>query len=281
MNINEIEFASQLAWPALEEVKLDGGVLRYAEGLTRRSNSMIPSLTAKFCPKTLISKAEKYYGGKGQAAVVKVLNEKASQQNFALLDALLEGGCYEKESPTSVMGLNLRQRLTTSELSSLSQLVQCNNLEWAKAWHSVRQVNAGQLGTYCQLLERINGKVCRLLLKKQGQVVATGMAVLQNGSTEEDPLNGSKTSTKQLNETRAETVKLGIYGMATAEKFQGKGCGSGVLSQLLSWGAQQGAGYAYLQVEDSNFHARALYTKFGFEDLYSYWYRVKDCLSHI
>ncbi|HAJ77077.1 MAG TPA: hypothetical protein DCM64_11565 [Gammaproteobacteria bacterium] len=44
---------------------------------------------------------------------------------------------------------------------------------------------------------------------------------------------------------------------------------------LLRWGCTQGATYAYLQVESDNHAAVNLYRKYGFAELYSYWYRVK------
>mgnify|MGYP006982550530 CR=1 FL=1 len=40
MKMLKIEDAARLAWPALEEIALPFGVLRYARGVNRRSNSL-------------------------------------------------------------------------------------------------------------------------------------------------------------------------------------------------------------------------------------------------
>ena len=39
MNIQEIESATRIAWPAIEEIELEGGTLRYASAVSRRSNA--------------------------------------------------------------------------------------------------------------------------------------------------------------------------------------------------------------------------------------------------
>jgi ribosomal protein S18 acetylase RimI-like enzyme len=44
--------------------------------------------------------------------------------------------------------------------------------------------------------------------------------------------------------------------------------------ELMSWGRQQGAERAYLQVREENEVARALYRSLGFSDAYRYTHRV-------
>ena len=45
---------------------------------------------------------------------------------------------------------------------------------------------------------------------------------------------------------------------------------------LLHWGKQHGAEYSYLLVVLGNAPAIKLYDKIGYEEIYQYWYRVKD-----
>jgi ribosomal protein S18 acetylase RimI-like enzyme len=54
-----------------------------------------------------------------------------------------------------------------------------------------------------------------------------------------------------------------------------RGAATTLLYYLAKWAEKQGATQLYLQVEDSNTNANALYAKLGFETLYSYqhWYK--------
>ncbi|MNI92842.1 hypothetical protein D3C73_1506920 [compost metagenome] len=51
---------------------------------------------------------------------------------------------------------------------------------------------------------------------------------------------------------------------------------------LLRWGEANGATDSYLAVVANNGPARSLYSKIGFTEVYSHWYRIqkKDCRTH-
>lgn len=69
---------------------------------------------------------------------------------------------------------------------------------------------------------------------------------------------------------------LGIYLMRTAPNARRQGLARDIVRQLCSWGVINGAHTAYLQVEQSNEAAIALYASDGFTVGYSYTYYVKD-----
>lgn len=68
---------------------------------------------------------------------------------------------------------------------------------------------------------------------------------------------------------------LGIYLMRTAPNARRQGLARDVVRRLCGWGFSQGAHTAYLQVEQSNEAAVALYVADGFETAYSYSYWVR------
>lgn len=68
----------------------------------------------------------------------------------------------------------------------------------------------------------------------------------------------------------------GIFAMRTQERFRGRGLAGKVLARLAGWAAGEGAASLYLQVEDENEPAKALYRRFGFRRLYGYHYRERD-----
>lgn len=69
---------------------------------------------------------------------------------------------------------------------------------------------------------------------------------------------------------------LGLYLMRTAPNARRQGLARDIVRALCGWGAANGAQRAYLQVEESNEAAVALYASDGFETAYVYTYWVKD-----
>lgn len=70
----------------------------------------------------------------------------------------------------------------------------------------------------------------------------------------------------------------GIFAMRTQERFRGRGLAGGLLARLAGWAKGEGAASLYLQVEDDNEPAQALYRRFGFRRLYGYHYRERPVL---
>lgn len=67
----------------------------------------------------------------------------------------------------------------------------------------------------------------------------------------------------------------GIFAMRTQERFRGRGLAGRLLARLAGWAQDEGATSLYLQVDDDNEPARALYRRFGFRRLYGYHYRER------
>jgi GNAT superfamily N-acetyltransferase len=67
----------------------------------------------------------------------------------------------------------------------------------------------------------------------------------------------------------------GIYCMATHADHRRKGVATAVLAAAVRWSLDCGAPQLYLQVEEDNLPARALYEGLGFTQSHSYHYRVR------
>jgi GNAT superfamily N-acetyltransferase len=72
---------------------------------------------------------------------------------------------------------------------------------------------------------------------------------------------------------------VGVSALWTDPTHRGIGLGSAVLASLLSWGAERGATTTYLQVVESNDHARQVYEARGFEVHHRYAYLVDEAGS--
>ena len=68
---------------------------------------------------------------------------------------------------------------------------------------------------------------------------------------------------------------VGLYDVFTAESARRRGFAGALCKHLLTQARSRGARHAYLQVEDDNHAARAVYHRIGFADGYAYHYRVR------
>ena len=66
-----------------------------------------------------------------------------------------------------------------------------------------------------------------------------------------------------------------IYDMVTAPQWRGRGLASAIVDALLEQGRKRGSRLAFLQVNDDNAPALAVYRKFGFATAYTYHYRAR------
>ena len=67
----------------------------------------------------------------------------------------------------------------------------------------------------------------------------------------------------------------GVYDMVTAQDMRGRGIATRIVEALLTWARAQRATHAFLQVNDDNAPALAVYGRFGFATLYTYHYRAR------
>ena len=69
---------------------------------------------------------------------------------------------------------------------------------------------------------------------------------------------------------------LGLYDIHVNREHRRKGLGTAICRALMEEGFRNGAKSAHLQVLSSNLEALSLYRWLGFQEIYLYWYRVKN-----
>jgi N-acetylglutamate synthase len=69
---------------------------------------------------------------------------------------------------------------------------------------------------------------------------------------------------------------MGIYAIHVHPHYRGRQYARSVCTSLLNRGKELGMTGAYLQVVEGNTPAKRLYLSLGFEDFYSYRFRVKE-----
>lgn len=242
--IEEIETASLKAWPDLARVEDDGWVLRFANGYTKRANSVNVLRGSEGNIDEKIARCEKAYGDRGQPAIFRITPLSRMDQ----LDDRLSDRGYRRIDTTLVQyrscnDLNIDPQLLTFHSISLS--------EWIQAYVACGQKNLADQATHLNMLEAIDSPRLAGGLKAGTVTVACGIGVVDGDY-------------------------LGLFDLITDSNHRRMGHGTALVARMLDWGRSQGASHAYLQVVEENSAARGLYGRLAFQTLYRYWYRVPE-----
>ncbi|MDF1585108.1 GNAT family N-acetyltransferase [Marinimicrococcus flavescens] len=239
--VRRIERAALWAWPPREVRHLGGWLLRASGGLIRRTNSVQP-LAFEGALEPAVAEAVRWYESRGIQPCFQI----ADTAQPPGLDAALEKAGWVVLTPSLVMTAPVpaeaADRHATELLHRPAQSVM--NALCEPHWQD------SQRRERMDILSRIRRPHRFALASVDGEPAAAGLVVV-----EED--------------------LAGILAMRTQSRFQGTGLGRAALARLLGWAAEEGAKSAWLQVEEDNLPALALYRRFGFETAYRYHYRVR------
>ena len=240
--IREIEELSFNAWPALQTLMFDGWIIRFADGYSKRANSVNPVYDSRIDIEEKISACEQMYRGKNLPVVFK-LTTSVHPEN---LDDILRSHEYQMDSTTSVQTLGSIEGYGICEV----ELNETCTGEWLAGVYRLNNVNEKIQPTVKRMLGNIIPKKCFAIIRREDQGIAYGFGVLQN-------------------------KYIGLYDVVVDPSFRNQGYGRRLIFSLLAWGKQNTARKAYLQVMLNNAPALHLYSRLGFQEAYQYWYRVK------
>ncbi len=246
-----LEELSFNAWPALQTVFYDGWVLRFAEGYTRRANSVSPVYPSRLPAADKITHCESVYWGLGQKTVFKITSDPALEP----LDSRLAARGYAHDALTSVQVLDDLAALPAPSggtVTAVDQLTVAEALtdDWLATFCTLNGVDAGRVPTMSRMLRHIVPARAFITLWQEEQPAAVALGVLERGY-------------------------LAALDVVTAPSWRNRGLGTRLMLNLLHWGRDRGATRAYLQVMLDNPPALRLYEKLGYHEVYRYWYRVK------
>lgn len=242
--IRTIEEASLNAWPALQQILYDGWILRFANGHTKRANSVNPVYQGSKNAQEKIKQCQAIYASKNLPTIFRI-TPLAYPEN---LDVILEKSGFEKKDISSVQLKNLEsfKPQTTATIRSWTDFSQ----EWLDFFATLRELPVEEQEALKSLLNNIASEKLFSLLVKNNQVVSCGLGVLDNQC-------------------------IGLFEITTARNQQRKGYAKELILNILSWAKNKGATKAYLQVLATNEVALNLYAKLGFQEVYQYFYRIE------
>ena len=240
--IETLERRAFAAWPALRTLTRDGWVMRFADGHTKRANSINPVAPGKGDLAMRIAAAEADYAAAGLPPVFRItplaepgLDEALAARGYAAFDESL------------VMAGPLPQGAADSDVTIDADPIASG---WLADFGRATEADARSLATLARMFaQRAKGTGFARLIRA-GTPLAFAMAVPEDGD-------------------------LGIFEVLSVPQARGQGLARRTLQACGAWAAAQGAARAYLQVTAGNAGAIALYRRLGLETVYRYYYRAK------
>ena len=234
------------AWVAEETERLGGWLLRANAGITRRANSVLPLGAPPPPHDDVIEKVIEFYKKRG---LIPRFQMTSASKPIELDRDLSERG----------FSVGLQVETHTAAINHLVQKepafdVMVSN-DISDGWMSVYNESSGY--------EESSMEVRKGLMKRTSLLKGFALAKIDR------ELAG-------VGYGVVEDKWLGLFNIAVHPTMRGRGVALAINTALAKWGHQRGARSAYLQVESENLPALKLYTKLGFQHLYTYWYRKLD-----
>jgi GNAT superfamily N-acetyltransferase len=228
---------------------LEGWTLRAAPGAPfRRANSVLPLDSDDTPLEARLEAVERFYAGLGLPARYQLSPAARPPE----LDAVLERRGYRYDAPVGVFVADTGTVVARTDegATTISSEIDDQWLDKYAAAHGDDEVAHRRLLAYGRLLRDIHPSVAAVVARADEHLVGIGLGVRERGW-------------------------VGVYAMGTRSEARRRGAARAVLHALAEWAQTGNADRMYLQVEESNTPARALYEAAGFTPLYRYWYRVQ------
>ncbi|MCP5481029.1 MAG: GNAT family N-acetyltransferase [Spirochaetales bacterium] len=244
--ISTIEEQSLNAWPAHRTLLYDGWQLRFADGFTRRANSVQPLFAGHRPLDRRVAVCEAIYRSLGQPAIFRI----TPQANPPSLDAFLGKRGYRREGSTAVLIKKIEPGPETQS-DAIVRLEERPTTPWLEGICTLHGYSSDQARALEKILERIVTRAVFVRIESASRILAAGFGVLQEAS-------------------------VGLFELIVDEERRRSGLGRTVASAIQGWSARNGASRVYLQLDDQNKAGKSFYERAGFVPLYHYWYRTRE-----
>ena len=238
----QIEIAGLNAWPAFEQVDDNGWIFRFADGYTKRSNSVTVLHPGPGSSESRIIHYEHLYNAKGQPCIFRLLS---FNDNTEIVNILASRN-YTSGDHSLVLSQDLKN-IEFHPVAFDSVTVD----EWMKCYCELSNKEIKAHSVHSRMIHNIKNKYLPALLVRNANTVSCGLGVISDGL-------------------------LGIFDIVTHPQYRNKGYGYELITGMLHWAIQNHAYGAYVQVIAENTPAVRLYQKLGFELSYEYNYKIQN-----
>ncbi|MDO5410496.1 MAG: GNAT family N-acetyltransferase [Lachnospiraceae bacterium] len=266
--IKLIEEISLNAWPSHKIELYDGWLIRFSHNYTHRTNSVTQVGSSLIPIEEKIAYCEKIYENYHTPSIFKI--SPLIDPGF---DKLLAERGYEIQHTTETMTMDFSDFCPLEPIGAEYEyygrnsglpsfvayqddvIVQLRDRITDDWIHSLFRLN----GTTHPTLRRIVPSMFKAIPKEtivasieiDGRMVASGLGIMDRGH-------------------------VGLYAIYVDASCRHKNFGRAICSTILTEAKKKNATKAYLQVVEGNTYAKHLYQTLGFQDLYTYWFRVKE-----
>ena len=248
--IRRLEELSANAWPGLRSVFVDGWVIRFAEGYSRRANCVLPLYAGSGSLAERIQHCETLALSRGVEPIFKLTAAALPEH----LDAELEGRGYVYEADTNVLVLETLQAREAGLPGDLqSRVTEGLDDPWFSFYAASGGLSEHQAAAARAIMEHIVPQRRFVLLEGADGPAACALTVVEDGWA-------------------------GVFDVAVRKDLRGQGLGRRIMELTLAEAVAAGAHHSYLQVFRGNRPAEALYRRLDYTVAYPYWYRVKKAL---
>jgi ribosomal protein S18 acetylase RimI-like enzyme len=235
-----LEDVCERAWPPRERVELEGAVLRFTHGFTRRANSARVDGGGKDLG-GLIARAEHEYRSRGLRPGFRL-----TPLSPPAFERLLGERGYVVDTEAVVMVAEALPEAPAAAAGDGIALAAELHEEWLRVFQALERHWPSEQDPGARWVLGSGSSPRRFALARiDGVPAATGYA-------------------------RIEADWLYIACVGTARGYRRRGLARAVSERLFTWGGSSGARRAILQVETKNAPAQALYAQLGFRPRYVY-----------
>jgi len=244
--IEELEAAGVDTWPARETLRLNGWLLRFTSGQTHRGNSVATHRYNGRSVADTIATVEAEYKARGLHPMFQITPVSKPRD----LERLLRERGYRMMTPTlTCVASTIMSRASLPEPREVIAAGEPDDDFAGLILTGSRSQADGR--ERLEILSHIELPHVCVTAYDKGVAVACGTGTLSAGW-------------------------VGINLMRTDADHRRAGHAQRVLSAITRWAEGKGVSRLYLNVEETNAPARALYAKAGFETAYQYRYLVRD-----
>jgi len=239
--VRAIEERAFNAWPALETRVVQGWLMRFSAGYTKRANSL-NAWRPEAPLADILPHALELYRGRHLPLVVRL-----SPLVDPDADNLLEARGFRRIDETIVMTAALQEQ--AADHNPDIHIASTATPNWLEGFAVANGVSAANRAVHDAMVAKIAAPVAFARLDTAGTPAAWGIAVVERGL-------------------------VGFFDIVTAPAKRRQGAAQRLVRHLQGWAHAHGARSAYLQVVASNAPAIALYRHLGFTETYRYHYRI-------